>query len=146
MQALRVKKTLPVRGATLSNDVFRLPKDLFQSTLPVRGATAGGQAGEDSHRFQSTLPVRGATDPGGQPPGLLPISIHAPREGSDSPAASSVAPVLHISIHAPREGSDAVWDQMAAAIRISIHAPREGSDGSLAWHCFPNTDFNPRSP
>ena len=37
----------------------------------------------------------------------LDISIHAPREGSDQPAAAGD---LHrvISIHAPREGSDVV--------------------------------------
>ena len=34
------------------------------------------------------------------------ISIHAPREGSDTPPAVSGGKKLSISIHAPREGSD----------------------------------------
>ena len=38
-----------------------------------------------------------------------------------------------ISIHAPREGSDTVSDVFGViADRISIHAPREGSDGIAA--------------
>ena len=35
-------------------------------------------------RFQSTLPARGATEYLGEPSKTLPISIHAPRTGSDS--------------------------------------------------------------
>ena len=56
----------------------------FQSTLPVRGATFYLFIGHMMGGFQSTLPVRGATPasrsalPGSE------ISIHAPREGSDS--------------------------------------------------------------
>ena len=37
--------------------------------------------------FQSTLPVRGATKPGIQRIRIKVISIHAPREGSDSETA-----------------------------------------------------------
>ena len=37
--------------------------------------------------FQSTLPVRGATKPGIQRIRIKGISIHAPREGSDSETA-----------------------------------------------------------
>ena len=57
----------------------------FQSTLPVRGATRTLKLGMWLiPRFQSTLPVRGATK--GKPPfeGSIFISIHAPREGSDT--------------------------------------------------------------
>ena len=82
---------------------------------------------------------------------LLFISIHAPREGSDTavsatkkanmlfqstlPARGATVRIctqrinLTISIHAPREGSDALWQGGAEMmISISIHAPREGSD------------------
>ena len=40
--------------------------------------------------FQSTLPARGATEQDGHRPGVHPLSIHAPRAGSDpsSPPAS----------------------------------------------------------
>ena len=59
--------------------------------------------------------------------GSDPISIHAPREGSDVQRRRAA---LHdpISIHAPREGSDAgiLFEQLLDL--ISIHAPREGSD------------------
>ena len=34
------------------------------------------------------------------------ISIHAPREGSDSPLPYPNTGTAYISIHAPREGSD----------------------------------------
>ena len=78
------------------------------------------------------------------------ISIHAPREGSDSIwARASTWSVLFlstlpargatkagegdkgqngISIHAPREGSDPLRPVLHPAHGISIHAPREGSD------------------
>ena len=78
------------------------------------------------------------------------ISIHAPREGSDSTVGGaplsaikflSTLPargatqhlaadqrVLHISIHAPREGSDQFSQHIRGILGISIHAPREGSD------------------
>ena len=84
----------------------------------------------------------------------LPISIHAPREGSDLWAwqASSATsyfyprspqgerqyregkppPIQTISIHAPREGSDLEQRFHAAGqLLISIHAPREGSDDKI---------------
>ena len=55
--------------------------------------------------FQSTLPARGATilhEIRGNDRG---ISIHAPREGSDS-GVGAAKQLAKISIHAPREGSD----------------------------------------
>ena len=55
----------------------------FQSTLPVRGATLPDRAGPRADQFQSTLPVRGATAVETQWSSHIPISIHAPREGSD---------------------------------------------------------------
>ena len=82
-----------------------------------------------------------------------PISIHAPREGSDRRNRRR-AEKLSISIHAPREGSDSISCaaqsftrkgrfqstlpvrgatlpirlRNAVSVFISIHAPREGSD------------------
>ena len=55
------QSTLPVRGATMSTDIYELLDYAFQSTLPVRGATH----------------VNRATDL------AIKISIHAPRAGSD---------------------------------------------------------------
>ena len=52
-----------------------------------------------------------------------------------------------ISIHAPREGSDTLLDMcMHNRMSISIHAPREGSDVT-AMQCIQIArNFNPRSP
>ena len=100
--------------------------------------------------FQSTLPARGATCrvPDGRP--RHPISIHAPRTGSDV-LADRRRDHQAISIHAPRTGSDSFVDSLFnearifqstlpargatmrspgahRTLRISIHAPRTGSD------------------
>ena len=63
------------------------------------------------------------------------ISIHAPREGSDSAVRGQVRWTA-ISIHAPREGSDTpILGRRFRIEDISIHAPREGSDAaSLHGH------------
>ena len=60
------------------------------------------------------------------------ISIHAPREGSDTHLHRAGGGLDAISIHAPREGSD-LYPKPAEAstARISIHAPREGSDKDI---------------
>ena len=54
---------------------------------------------------------------------------------------------LPISIHAPRTGSDGIGDIIHARRKISIHAPRTGSDrpcGQMRGRRV--RDFNPRSP
>ena len=61
-------------------------------------------------------------------PALLPISIHAPREGGDLHTSLSSV-YFFISIHAPREGGDGtclIFYKFGKG--ISIHAPREGGD------------------
>ena len=74
--------------------------------------------------FQSTLPVGGATFPPEELPLFrLPISIHAPRGGSDGPPGFS-----------------------GGEVSISIHAPRGGSDSSGLFPMVVIFDFNPRSP
>ena len=99
--------TLPARGATSTIFFIFPPNQTFLSTLPARGATSpasirpvsqrnfyprsprGERPGArprqyNSRQFLSTLPARGATTPGaGGYCGAEPISIHAPREGSD---------------------------------------------------------------
>ena len=123
----RFQSTLPVRGATTLDEQAQILVE-FQSTLPVRGATCLYTSTTRSGRFQSTLPVRGATGPPQIPPAPPPISIHAPREGSDKGAVTMTHEELLISIHAPREGSDLEYLPPGRAASISIHAPREGSD------------------
>ena len=65
-----------------------------------------------------------------------PISIHAPRVGSDN--ISEVTNVSQaISIHAPRVGSDGNGCvDKNKCIRISIHAPRVGSDSLVLNLCM----------
>ena len=142
----------------------------YSNPRSPRGERQGaGRRGRAAHEFQSTLPARGAT-------GLWffdrraveDISIHAPREGSDT-TTSPRAMICGISIHAPREGSDACEQAVAPKLRnfnprsprgerptryggvatqctISIHAPREGSDVRWRGSARPRRDFNPRSP
>ena len=62
----------------------------FLSTLPVRGATRSTLWACMTCQFLSTLPVRGATLLFGDGLRLPPISIHAPREGSDRVALEAV--------------------------------------------------------
>ena len=96
--------------------------------------------------FLSTLPARGATvDVEHLAPGAV-ISIHAPREGSDSISQIAPRPHSRISIHAPREGSDSLSPVALRPPGISIHAPREGSDQSASGAFCSSTNFYPRSP
>ena len=138
----------PRTGSDLENLVPQCRASLFQSTLPARGATLRLRNASKSWRFQSTLPARGATLCGAWWTGSIqnPISIHAPRTGSDALHAYNDALQQAISIHAPRTGSD---EKKVAVVRrgiISIHAPRTGSDytgtGGRKCHNY----FNPRSP
>ena len=62
---------------------------------------------EIAAKFLSTLPARGATEHQDEILAGKGISIHAPREGSDT-ARSFEITHKRISIHAPREGSDAL--------------------------------------
>ena len=55
----------------------------FLSTLPARGATPQRRHGDLLGQFLSTLPARGATARAAQEAEYYPVSIHAPREGSD---------------------------------------------------------------
>ena len=172
------QSTLPARGATggirralrlqtisihaprtgSDTDAASVPpgREGFQSTLPARGATYRRTASPPLWQpFQSTLPARGATKPQRRVLRVHPISIHAPRTGSDDGDAGRERAEFAISIHAPRTGSD----PQAAAPRpsrpshfnprsphgerrlpaplaalgraISIHAPRTGSDERL---------------
>ena len=76
------QSTLPVWGATGCSHLLRRYRS-FQSTLPVWGATPVRQGQNHTHVFQSTLPVWGATVSLQSCCRIPPISIHAPRVGSD---------------------------------------------------------------
>ena len=99
------QSTLPARGATWSPNSSAIsicdfnprsprgerPETVslvefarqFQSTLPARGATGIFRTADVIVLFQSTLPARGATSDQHPRYYRQPISIHAPREGSD---------------------------------------------------------------
>ena len=63
------------------------------------------------------------------------ISIHAPREGCDSPRLrAQFGDVLFQSTH-PVRGATAAAVEFEMAAEISIHAPREGCDNTLPY-CF----------
>ena len=141
----------------------------FQSTLPVGGATSSHSGWKKPRIFQSTLPVGGATSQTTQRRPGNPISIHAPRGGSDAEFHKNIVHRVSISIHAPRGGSDMVgWISFRRRIlfqstlpvggatnnlhdpdqyrHISIHAPRGGSDEVMTIIDIVTEDFNPRSP
>ena len=123
----------------------------FQSTLPARGATCSVSASfVRSSQFQSTLPARGATILVRQLPQLFPISIHAPRTGSDVfvlsqlrrlrifqstlPARGATCRKTRNALPAafqstlPARGATTRDGTMRVSKYISIHAPRTGSD------------------
>ena len=74
-----------------------------------------------------------------------PISIHAPRVGSDR-FVKGDRRVPGISIHAPRVGSDALAGKVSASQIISIHAPRVGSDFTGRILCKMYTLFQSTLP
>ena len=106
-----------------------IAREPFQSTLPVWGATARVTTPSSTWEFQSTLPVWGAT---AQADGVrLNRRYFNPR----SPCGERPPYFLHgtppdapISIHAPRVGSDNKVSNLDTKEIISIHAPRVGSD------------------
>ena len=129
------------------------------------------RAGLSFHRslFQSTLPVWGATCQSmGQFSQMKPISIHAPRVGSDcshgpgsppprdfnprSPCGERLLDLLHvdflslISIHAPRVGSDDI--PVVSGCTKNYFNPRSPCGERLGYTAivWRRSDFNPRSP
>ena len=147
--------TLPARGATPAPIRGKNSRPISIHAPREGSDVLSSEWIQEGKEFLSTLPARGATQPfdsvdelGGyfyprSPRGerrkmhdyftsCLPISIHAPREGSDA-LCGPLYPVVPISIHAPREGSDGVdLLGLLGRVRISIHAPREGSDSKCA--------------
>ena len=120
------QSTLPAGGATLYSSMMAAHSARFQSTLPAGGATLDGLTDfQRQNVFQSTLPAGGATIRRNPPIPRHPISIHAPRGGSDLLMRCVAKHFREISIHAPRGGSDRQNHQLR---RRTQH------------------DFNPRSP
>mgnify|MGYP001729145845 CR=1 FL=1 len=131
----------PARAAS------RATAAIFQSTLPARGATAFPCL---AARAYSNFNPR---SPHGERHlqivvcgGFVPISIHAPRTGSDTGMCGGCRVTVGISIHAPRTGSDLFPAVISCHKYISIHAPSTGSDAER-WPLLSGLQyFNPRSP
>ena len=122
------QSTLPARGAT-ETALTRVSSVAISIHAPREGSDpASYQHPGTTHRFQSTLPARGATSH------LRPILAAKALFQSTLPARGATRgrslyrPIQCISIHAPREGSDSIYSSFSSARVISIHAPREGSD------------------
>ena len=77
------QSTLPAWGATGVTGDFNYARIGFQSTLPAWGATIERNGHTATWQFQSTLPAWGATQCSYCLAGNDPVSIHAPRVGSD---------------------------------------------------------------
>ena len=76
-----------------------------------------------SRSFQSTLPVWGATRQQGAHQGQLPISIHAPRVGSDTTQAAALSAIFDFNPRSP------CGERLVVLPEVARHG-----------------NFNPRSP
>ena len=146
MRALHFYPRSP-RGERPPRLVSVLARHKFLSTLPARGATGqGGELPANQARFLSTLPARGATIGALPRRAGDPISIHAPREGSDAQQIMLSKKTYAISIHAPREGSDPLRRKRGVGGRhFYPRSPRGERLPSIVMGGMP-PDFYPRSP
>ena len=119
----------------------------FLSTLPARGATRGpGRSCRARQKFLSTLPARGATL---QHLGLIRrfiISIHAPREGSDSGTGPSYTAHHHFYPRSPRGERHAHLFFICASFEFLSTLPARGATARARRTARPAPNFYPRSP
>ena len=118
----------------------------FQSTLPARGATV--QAYRDAPeyiQFQSTLPARGATFLLLRRRVCLPISIHAPRTGSDGLGVTGFLLSKDFNPRSPHGERRNFLTAISAATHFNPRSPH----GERPRHLCQGRgrgNFNPRSP
>ena len=75
------------------------------------------------------------------------ISIHAPREGSDTASPGLLARTWRFLSTLPVRGATLSKTRTQSGLApISIHAPREGSDLRPPPETVKRIDFYPRSP
>ena len=96
--------------------------------------------------FQSTLPARGATCGLLEVLGIQPISIHAPRTGSDKQAENTCRELINFNPRSPHGERHKTHNSALTGLHISIHAPRTGSDLRVIGIFARAGHFNPRSP
>ena len=123
----RMERKISIHAPRTGSDPTRIARyccaKLFQSTLPARGATPSGsrysqsayfnprsphgerrfrrREARNKAKFQSTLPARGATIFGHQYVRCEPISIHAPRTGSDRVTLREPGTASHFNPRSP---------------------------------------------
>ena len=169
-RGLIFQSTLPARGATTGRRLMKLRAKSFQSTLPARGATVfchlGGNRGSDFNprsphgerhmmicrrksrrKFQSTLPARGATRVGTGAQSGNPISIHAPRTGSDERdmRMNRAAQVFQSTLPARGATCKSRSKRLSKRTNFNPRSPH-GERRKYCKKTFSVVDFNPRSP
>ena len=144
------QSTLPARGATCVSPFESRSASNFNPRSPHGERPANITDADLLLLFQSTLPARGATTRVTRFVRTVPISIHAPRTGSDTQAIGSKLLQVHFNPRSPHgerhqrrpvpvrgrhfnprsphgerhDGCARYWVQLP----ISTHAPRTGSD------------------
>ena len=119
----------------------------FQSTLPARGATRGALTSRE--RVENFNP----RSPRGERHGIRycslcnrPISIHAPREGSDAPRQTQGVPDMDFNPRSPRGERPPLLRHCISYSRFQSTLPARGATLS-AYHTSSSAFyFNPRSP
>ena len=96
----------PREGSDLLPSYWQVPGQNFYPRSPRGERRQTASLHPQRRIFLSTLPARGATVLNLPESVIKPISIHAPREGSDVTQLAYCVVYAMISIHAPREGSD----------------------------------------
>ena len=76
----------------------------------------------------------------------VPISIHAPRTGSDGGVPERHRAPLNFNPRSPHGERPQEYAASVTETEISIHAPRTGSDTSTPSSARSKSNFNPRSP
>ena len=140
------QSTLPARGATRRRNTPRFCQSDFNPRSP-HGERPGANAHQERDLiFQSTLPARGATRGSAFRQKQQPISIHAPRTGSDHFRHALQADQRHFNPRSPHGERLPTSNVHHFLPFISIHAPRTGSDGQRGRKPSAQPHFNPRSP
>ena len=100
-QTIIFQSTLPLRGATATNNSTAVNLDISIHT-PLAGSDARtARSLGDSMRFQSTLPLRGATRFWFWLSCLFDISIHTPLAGSDITIWQTAWTMAYFNPHSP---------------------------------------------
>ena len=144
-------RTISIHAPRTGSDEIMLGDErsstIFQSTLPARGATC-----LHSSRFLFPEDFNPRSPHGERPDDAAiilsdtPISIHAPRTGSDTYKCPDCGATV-ISIHAPRTGSDtASTAGTRTAKRFQSTLPARGATSRLRRNARSMRNFNPRSP